>query len=110
MFGTTPQVNPLAARKQLLIAESELNRAELSQEWQALADGSRDLIRQVSSVGAMASSTMSLVAGLTGFAAGKSDPAPAVKSRLLQKIGSGVRLATTLWLLFRSRRSGSEAK
>jgi hypothetical protein len=32
-------MNPLESRKQLLIAESELNRAQLVQEWQAVADG-----------------------------------------------------------------------
>ena len=32
-------MNPLASRKQLLIAESELNRAQLVQDWQAVADG-----------------------------------------------------------------------
>ena len=109
MFGTRPHVNPLAARKQLLIAESELNRAELLQDCQALAVGGRDLIRQFSSIGSMASSTMSLVAGLTAFAGGNSKPAVAPSS-WLQKILSGVRLASTIWLLFRARRSDPAKK
>ena len=37
MFGKKPRLNPLESRKQLLIAESELNRAQLVQEWQAMA-------------------------------------------------------------------------
>jgi hypothetical protein len=31
-------MNPLDARKQLLIVESELNRTQLVQEWQAITD------------------------------------------------------------------------
>ena len=37
MFGKKPRLNPLESRKQLLIAESELNRAQLVQEWQTMA-------------------------------------------------------------------------
>ena len=33
MFGNNPRVNPLEARKRLLVAESELNRAQLVEEW-----------------------------------------------------------------------------
>ncbi len=39
MFGKTSHVSPLELRKQLLIAESELNRAQLSEEWQTLRHG-----------------------------------------------------------------------
>ena len=41
MFGKNPRVNPLNTRKRLLIAESELNRAQLTQEWGTLTAGIR---------------------------------------------------------------------
>ena len=40
MFGKNPRMNPLESRKQLLIAESELNRAQLVGD-HGRADGGR---------------------------------------------------------------------
>jgi hypothetical protein len=36
-------VSPLASRKQVLIAEGELNRVQLSEEWQTITHGIVDL-------------------------------------------------------------------
>ena len=36
LSGETPYLNPLESRKRLLIAESELNRAHLSEEWRTM--------------------------------------------------------------------------
>ena len=59
MFGDNPRVNPLESRKRLLVAQSELNRAQLVQEWVAMTVGARTL---TGGVYCFASS-----AGLTGI-------------------------------------------
>ncbi len=109
MFGKEAPMNPLESRKKLLIAESDLNRAELIQEWGEMAEGVRSLAHRAKSFGIMSSATMSLVAGIAAFTSGR--PAPAAsKSSWFQKVASGVRLVSTIWLLFRSRGSDSGKK
>jgi hypothetical protein len=101
MPGTTPRLNPLEARKQLLIAESELNRAQLSEEWRTLTHGVGDLAHRANTMGAWVSSVAMLVAGLL---ARRSCPLPpgAAKPSWFQKILNGARLAATIWLAFRA--------
>jgi hypothetical protein len=90
-----------------LIAESELNRAQLSQEWPAMADGVRDLARRAKTIAVWASSAALLVAGVTALRRGP--PAPgAVKSSWFQKILKGARVASTIWFAFRARREKEE--
>jgi HPt (histidine-containing phosphotransfer) domain-containing protein len=48
-------MNPLESRKQLLIAESELNRAQLVQEWQTMADEVHALADQARTISSIAS-------------------------------------------------------
>ena len=48
-------MNPLQSRKKLLLAESELNRAQLVQEWRTLADEVHALTTQAKTIGAIAS-------------------------------------------------------
>ncbi|MCX6905615.1 MAG: hypothetical protein NTW03_19480 [Verrucomicrobia bacterium] len=101
MFGQKPRLNPLEARKQLLIAESEINRAQLSQEWQALARGVHDLAQRTKTITAWASAAALLVAGLTAWRSGP--PASgAAKPSWFQKILHGARLASTIWVAFRA--------
>jgi hypothetical protein len=93
-------MNPLASRKQLLIAESELNRAELVQEWQMMADEVHSLANQARTFSSFASAAASLVAGLASFRRKK--PAPAAeKPSWLQTILKGAQLAGSLWSKFR---------
>jgi len=107
MFGKRSHLSPLQLRKQLLIAESELNRAELSQEWRRLAQGARDLARQAKTMAAWGSAAAVLVAGVTALR--RAPPAPATaKSSWWQKILNGARLASTIWLAFRARSETSE--
>ena len=95
-------MNPLASRKQLLIAESELNRAQLPQEWLTVAHEIRDVARQAKTMVAWASSAALLMAGVTAWRRGS--PAPgAAKSSWFQKILAGARVASTLWLAVRAR-------
>ena len=109
MFGTKSRVTPLELRKQLLIVESEINRVRLLEEWQTLADGVLSFADQAASIKTMASSIVPLVAGLVAFTGGKA-ASVASKSSWLHKVVSGARLASTIWLAFRSRGSHSEKK
>ncbi len=102
-------MNPLESRKQLLIMESEVNRAQLLQEWQTLAEGGRDLAHRAKSFGTVALSIMPLVVGLAAFKSAKPPPA-ASKASWFQKVASGARLASTIWLMMRSRGSDSGKK
>ena len=101
MFGKKSHVSPLELRKQLLIAESELNRAQLSEEWQTMAHGVRDLAHRAKTIAAWAPSAALLVAGLAALRRRK--PAPAAEnSSWFQRILNGVRLASTIWFAFRA--------
>jgi hypothetical protein len=100
MFGKTSRLNPLDLRKQLLIAESELNRAQLAAELIELTAGFRAVTDRARSFGSIASSAAALVAGLAAFRRGKTAVAGA-KSSWLQTLLNGAGLISTLWLAFR---------
>ena len=102
MFGQRPYVSPLESRKQLLIAESDLNRAQLSEEWQIMTHGVRDLAHRAKTMAAWASSAALLVAGVTALRRGPPAPGTA-KSSWFQTILNGARLASTIWFAFRAR-------
>ena len=102
MFGKKPRLNPLESRRQLLVAESELNRAQLVQEWVAMTAGVRTLTDRVKTYGSLASSVALLVAGLAAFRHGKRVDADA-KPSWLQTILKGTGLLSTLWLAFRAK-------
>jgi hypothetical protein len=95
-------MNPLESRKRILIAESELNRAQLVGDLAALTDGVRTLTTRAKSFGSIASSAAVLVAGLAAFRRGKS-VAPDAKSSWLRTVLKGAGLISTIWLAFRSR-------
>ena len=95
-------MNPLESRKRLLIAESELNRAQLAQEWGAMTAGVHTLAGRARSFGSIAMAAAVLVAGLAAFRRGKSVEADA-KPSWLQTILKGAGTVSTLWLAFRSQ-------
>jgi len=94
-------LNPLASRKQLLLAESELNRAHLVQDWQAVADRVYAVADRARTFGSVAAIAASLVAGLTTLRRKKSGSA-AEKPSWLQTLLKGAALLTTVWQAFRS--------
>ena len=102
MPGKTSHLNPLEPRKQLLVAESELNRAGLSEEWQAMTRSVRDLAHEVKTIAAWASSAALVVAGVSALRR-DSPRSGTVKSSWFQKILKGARMASTLWLALRAR-------
>ena len=103
MFGKKPRLNPLESRKQLLIAESELNRAQMAGDMAALTAGVRTLTDRAKTFGSIASSAAVLVAGLAAFRRGKPMGADA-KPSWLRTILKGAGLISTFWLAFRSQR------
>jgi hypothetical protein len=96
-------MNSLESRKQLLIVESELNRAQLAGDMTALVAGVRTLTDRAKSFGSIASSVAVLVAGLAAFRRGKPMGADA-KLSWLRTILKGAGLISTFWLAFRSQR------
>lgn len=102
MFGKEPRVNPLEARKQLLIAESEINRVRMQEEWSAMTGGVRRLAARVKSAGSLASAAALLVAGLSALRCSKAVPTDK-KPSWFQTALKGAQVAGSIWLAFRSR-------
>ena len=103
MFGKNPRLNLLESRKQLLIAESELNRTQMAGDVAALMAGVRALTDRAKSFGSIATSAAGLVAGLAAFRRGKPAGADA-KPSWLQTLLKGAGLISTFWLAYRSPR------
>jgi hypothetical protein len=103
MSGQKPPLSPLELRKRLLIAESEINRAQLLQEWETMTEGIHGLADRAKTIGSYASVVAALVAGLVAFGRTKGTPAPEKPSRI-RSILKVLRLAVSVWLAFRARR------
>lgn len=99
MFGKTSQLSPLELRKQLLIAESELNRAHLSAEWRRIAHGARNLAHRAKTITTVASSATLILAGFDAFRGGNAADAEG-KSSWFHRILRGAQLAHSIWLAF----------
>ena len=100
-------MKPLASRKQLLLAESELNRAQLVQEWQTMAGEVHAFTRQAKTVGSLAAAIASLVAGLAVFRHKK--PAPAAEpSAWWQTLVKGAGMVGSVWSGLRFQRRNQD--
>jgi hypothetical protein len=95
-------MSPLASRKQLLIAESELNRAQLIQEWQTVSGEVHALANQAQTVTAFVSAAVKLMVGVTAFRRKKTSAPVADKPSWLKTILQGAQLAGVLWSEFRA--------
>ena len=95
-------MNPLKSRKQLLVAESELNRAQLVQEWRTMAEEVHSLTRQARTISSMASAAASLVAGLASCRRKATVPG-AEKPSWWQTLLKGAGLVGSFWSEFRSQ-------
>jgi len=94
-------MNPLQSRKLLLLAESELNRAQLVQEWETLTEEVRAIGGRAKSFDEIASSAAVLVAALAAFR--RARPVQAgPKPSWLRTILRGASMCFTLWRAFRS--------
>jgi hypothetical protein len=100
-------MNSFKSRKQLLIAESELNRAQLVQELEIIKDKVHSLANQARTISSLASAAATLIAGLAFLRRKKSAPV-AEKPSWLQTIVKGAGLVSTIWTAFRSQRRDSD--
>ena len=102
-------MKPLSSRKHLLIAESELNRTELVQEWQMMTDEVHSFVRQARTVCSIASAVASLVAGISSLRRKKTELA-AEKPSWWQTIFKNAGLLSTIWSAFRPPGCGQPDK
>ena len=100
-------MNALQSRKQLLLAESELNRAQLVEDLAALKAGVGALTDRAKCFSSIASFAAVLVAGLAAFRRGKPADA-AAKPSWLRTVLKGAGLLSTFWVAFRSQRRGRD--
>ena len=102
MSGKTHPLTPLQSRKQLLVAESELNRVQLVQKFQTLTYEAQALASQARTLGAFASAAVALVNGVASFCRKK--PAATVeKVSWWQTLVKGAGVAASFWTEFRPR-------
>jgi len=94
------RLSSLELRKHLLLAESELNRAQLVQELQTVAGGVRSLAVRAKSFSLIVSSTAMVVGTLAAFRRSKPVETTPKPSRL-QSILKGAGLISRLWTEFR---------
>jgi hypothetical protein len=102
MFGKGARLSPLEARKRLLIAESELNRAHLTRDMATLAAGVRQFRDQAGTLGTTVSSSVKVVAGLSALRRGRSAEKGAKRS-WLKTIFKSAGLISILWRELRPR-------
>jgi len=101
-------MTPLESRKQLLVAESELNRAQLGLDWSIITTEARTFTNRAKSFGKIASSAASLVAGLAAFRRDKRTQA--TKPFGLRAMLKGADLILTLWRALRAPGRGQPDK
>jgi hypothetical protein len=92
----------LESRKQLLIAESELNRASLDWEWQCMVGEVRALRSRAETIGSIVKATATLIAGLSSLRGHQPPPAPE-KFTWWQTVLKGAAMADTFWSEFRAK-------
>ena len=102
MLRRMPRVNPLQLRKELLIAESELNREQLVEEWRAMTVGIRTLGARAKYVGTLASAAALFVSGVSAFRRGRA-ASNGAKFSWLQTAVQGSKVVSSIWLAFRAR-------
>ena len=91
----------LALRKQLLIAESELNRAQLVEDWQDLARDAQVLADRAGTIHSLATAAISLLAGLASLQRQKAAAAAPAKKSWWPTMLKGFQTASLLWQQFR---------
>jgi hypothetical protein len=100
MFGKKSHLNSLVSRKQMLIAESDLNRSLLSADWQTMAHVVGDIASRAKTISTWASTAALMMAGFTAWRNRTPLPGPG-SSSWIHKIFRAARVATTIWLAFR---------
>ncbi|MGO8765068.1 MAG: hypothetical protein ACLQSR_08050 [Limisphaerales bacterium] len=101
-------MNKLASRKKLLIAESELNRAQLARDYQTMVDEVHALADQAKTVRSFASAAATLVAGIASCR-GQKSARNGEKPSWFQTILKSAGMVSTFWDTFRSRSREKDA-
>jgi hypothetical protein len=109
MFKKDPRLNPLQSRKQLLLAESELNRVQMMEDMAALRAEVRMLTDRARSFDSIASSAAVLVSGLAAFKRGSTTGSDA-KPSWMKTMLKGAGLVSNLWLAFRPKECDHNGK
>ncbi len=102
MAGKKPNLSNRAAYKQLLIAESELNRTLLLAESGAVAAGVQRLAERAKNLGTLASLAAFLTAGHYALRSSRTSP-PANKRSWLSTTVNGLRKGAALWFAIRPK-------
>ena len=85
-----------------MLAESELNRAQMVEDLGALKSDVNALVDRVTSLGSITSSVAALVSGVAAFRGGKSENGDG-KSHWLRRVIKGASLVSTIWRVFRPK-------
>lgn len=102
MSGRKPKLTPLEARKQLLVIESEINRAQMAEDWHALrAEVHNCMTQGKASLSSMISTTALAATGLTLL--GKTFSAASNKGGWISKIAGLTKFGASLWFALRQR-------
>ncbi len=96
------RLTPLGARKQLLIAESDVNRARMLEDASEFAAGFKSATSRARSIGSVASSAAMLMASAAALRP-SGTVAAGVKASPFRALLKGVGLLSTLWLAFRAQ-------
>jgi hypothetical protein len=102
MSGKPSQLTPLETRKQLLLVESELNRAQLLNELRDFRNEIHHLKHQVWEIGAIAASAAKLATTFSAIGQAFSHRNEDEKPLWISTLLNGAKAGTSLWLLLRS--------
>jgi hypothetical protein len=105
MPGKKISLTPLAARKQLLLLESDLNRAEFIEAARQWKMAVQDTKQQLTHLGSIVSTAVKLAATVATARRLFSRPSPAGRKSWLSILSDGMTIATSLWSMLRSRGS-----
>jgi len=105
MFGDASRLNPLQSRKQLLIAESELNRAQLIYELKSMSGEVRLLTKQFGKASSLVSAAVTLLVGLVSCRRNRLEPARETFS-WWPALLNGAGLVGSFWSKFGTKHGG----
>ena len=104
MSGKKNPLTPLEVRKQILLAESELNRVQFIHEWNDLKNELHRLTGLLRTVGAVASSMAKAGATFSLLRRFWSRDGSKEKKSWGSMLLDGAKTGASLWLMFRSRK------
>jgi len=105
MFGKTNGLTALEMRKQLLVVESELNRAHLADEWRQVKVEARSLTDAIRMLGSLGSLAAQLEKAIGGFFKGFSNHDEDAENKKPSRVSTWFNVMKTgvsLWTALRS--------